>query len=381
MSLLAHTNLEGSYFKYGVFPQTLKWIEPDGDVIRNDTDHTVIVTDWCSKAPVSKHSWRTIHGKPWRDPTSWHRYIVKMDWKRNTLRRPYAGNPSITEELDGVFSGPNPWDFNPDMMSRHLGILNTDGKTRAVTECLLRLNEGKAKVGQYLAESKQSASMIADSGTDLLNLLLKVKRREFSNFPKEFGLSLRKGRDAYLQWQFGWKPLCSDIHALWENLIGRAPIQPFLRAAREIKTPFEYTTSFGGYPCDVKIKHTDKCVLYASLSEQTLANMQSYDVINPLSLAWELVPYSFVVDWFAPIGNTLAALTATAGLDFVGGFSTQIREGTNTIRCSVGHVEQEFYLMSRYAYDSFPQAGYYGKTNPLNLDKAQKLLALLSQLV
>lgn len=296
------------------------------------------------------------------------------------MSRPYAGNPAETEVFDGVFSGPNPWDFNPAMMSRHLGILNTDGKTRAVTECLLRLNEGKAKVGQYLAESKQSASMIADSGTDLLNLLLKVKRREFSSIPKEFGLSLRKGRDAYLQWQFGWKPLCADIHALWENLIGRAPIQPYLRAAREIKTPYEYSTQFGGFPCDVKIKHTDKCVLYASLSEQTLANMQSYDVINPLSLAWEVVPYSFVVDWFAPIGNTLASLTATAGLDFVGGYSTQIREGTNKIRCSVGHVEQEFYLMVRHAYTSFPQGGYYGKTNPLNLDKAQKLLALLSQL-
>ena len=40
---------------------------------------------------------------------------------------------------------------------------------------------------------------------------------------------------------------------------------------------------------------------------------------NPLLTAWELVPYSFVVDWFVPIGDFINQYASTDGLVFISG--------------------------------------------------------------
>jgi hypothetical protein len=42
--------------------------------------------------------------------------------------------------------------------------------------------------------------------------------------------------------------------------------------------------------------------LYEDISLQ-----RSLGLVNPLEIAWELVPYSFVVDWFIPVGTYIAA--------------------------------------------------------------------------
>jgi hypothetical protein len=43
---------------------------------------------------------------------------------------------------------------------------------------------------------------------------------------------------------------------------------------------------------------------------------------NPLAIAWELVPFSFVLDWLVPVGTWLQSLDATLGVKFVGGCRT-----------------------------------------------------------
>jgi hypothetical protein len=43
-------------------------------------------------------------------------------------------------------------------------------------------------------------------------------------------------------------------------------------------------------------------------------------------VAWELVPFSFVLDWFIPIGSYLSQLDASAGMEFLGGSTTVVRE-------------------------------------------------------
>jgi hypothetical protein len=44
-----------------------------------------------------------------------------------------------------------------------------------------------------------------------------------------------------------------------------------------------------------------------------LATFASLGLTNPLELIWERIPYSFVVDWFLPIGGWLSTLDADFG--------------------------------------------------------------------
>lgn len=383
MSLIAPNNTPGKTKRYGLYRNTWRiWSEYDGYVQKNDSWYDTRIENVHEKSPTSKTHVRILNGKPWRDPTSYSRHLNEYSYKPSYSKTVYAPNPQwMREERSGLWFNSNPEDLNFAAMSDGLGILtNTDGYNQAIVECKLRLNEGRVELGTYLAETKQSAEMIAGMGTDLAQLLLRVKRGQFAGFPKEFGLALRKGRDAYLQWNFGWKPLCQDIHDAVGEFMDHVPLSPMLSATRQISTPFDYETRVFGDRLKVQVRHTDRCKLWASLSAKALTDLQSYGLANPASLAWELVPYSFVVDWFAPVGNVLRSLTATAGLDFVGGCSTQLREGQATLFGTLGECTKKFKYFDRRAHGSFPIGGYYGKQNPLSLDKGQKLLALLSQL-
>ena len=37
-------------------------------------------------------------------------------------------------------------------------------------------------------------------------------------------------------------------------------------------------------------------------------------LVNPASVAWELIPFSFLVDWFLPVGKFLESYTDTVGM-------------------------------------------------------------------
>jgi hypothetical protein len=51
------------------------------------------------------------------------------------------------------------------------------------------------------------------------------------------------------------------------------------------------------------------------LKSVTDKHLSQIGVTNPLSLAWELVPYSFVIDWFIPVGDYLGSFDALVGVD------------------------------------------------------------------
>lgn len=59
--------------------------------------------------------------------------------------------------------------------------------------------------------------------------------------------------------------------------------------------------------------------LWYRLHDPKVALFSSLGLINPASIAWEVMRYSFVVDWFLPIGPWLNSWTADAGWSFLSG--------------------------------------------------------------
>lgn len=121
----------------------------------------------------------------------------------------------------------------------------------------------------------------------------------------------------WLAFQYGWLPLMGDIHALMQLVSGDVPSEePYLSVSktRSKELPgLQVGQSFGlngdvvtffNPPSKAKAKIT----FHAKLKRKATL-LDQLGLTNPLAIGWELVPFSFVIDWFVPIGDYLDNLS------------------------------------------------------------------------
>lgn len=120
--------------------------------------------------------------------------------------------------------------------------------------------------------------------------------------------------ELWLEYRYGWGPLMMTLHGLAEKLADM-PRPSFITVGAEC----ELTATSWDEPvfrqfCNGKV-HT---VLSGKVSavNNTVASLRDYGVINPAAILWEVIPFSFVVDWFVGIGEYINNYTALAGLTF-----------------------------------------------------------------
>lgn len=114
-----------------------------------------------------------------------------------------------------------------------------------------------------------------------------------------------------------------------------------------------------------------------------------FGLVTP-SVAWELVPWSFVIDMVIPIGDFIEACSASVGCSFESGWERERINATSMLfaiepRSYEYVVEQKptgFYSVTGHArnklYD-FPAPQLYVK-NPLSLRNGATIAAILRQL-
>lgn len=125
----------------------------------------------------------------------------------------------------------------------------------------------------------------------------------------------------YLEAHFGWRPLISDIHAACE--VFNKPIAPTwvkASASGSWKDPLSFETTSQASDRTFSEGRTGSYTQTVGMRGQVvivnpnIAMMQQWGILNPASVAWELVPFSFVLDWFVNVGDYLGSLTDFAGL-------------------------------------------------------------------
>jgi hypothetical protein len=157
--------------------------------------------------------------------------------------------------------------------------------------------------------------------------MMQLRRRDFAGAARTLGLRKKKpsraGLDLTQKWlelQYGWKPLLSDVYGATEALANRdrgdwrvtGKGTQFVKVEGSIdesSDPNGWDSGYGEY-------HGRRGVyvrIDALPQNDLLLAMSQLGLTNPLLIAWELVPYSFVVDWFLPIGSYLDSLDAMLG--------------------------------------------------------------------
>lgn len=288
---------------------------------------------------------------------------------------------------------------------------NREAKSRALAD----IKSQKVNVAQFFAERRQTINLIADSATKIAGFLSRLKKGDIIGAGKALGSrpsrrirrnyrelrtqSVRDATaDAWLAMQYGWKPLLSDVYGAVDLLVERtSDIQRFMAKSKAVRSEKRVTlqkaeSTFMRWRITQNTKITVKYTFMFNVEQAILAGQGRMGLTNPLQLAWELVPYSFVVDWFLPIGNALSSLDATIGLKFQTG-SKVVRIETNTqfelepwteawqgrgTAWGTGSGRSKIVSLERTVEKSFPSPQMPELKNPLSVTHALNALALLS---
>jgi hypothetical protein len=149
--------------------------------------------------------------------------------------------------------------------------------------------------------------------------LKKVSRRKSRRRPK--GSDRFKRRElasTVLEGEFGWVPLLADIHAGLVTACGEKAIpSTWVHASSRFTWDRYDDNGAGSNPRRLINRTCSGRITYAAsvaIENPNLWLLNRLGLINPLTVAWDLVPWSFVVNMFVNVNQVLGSLSDTVGL-------------------------------------------------------------------
>jgi hypothetical protein len=218
-----------------------------------------------------------------------------------------------------------------------------------------KLRTGSASLGVTAASWGQSSSMIMKRLGQINSIFRRAQRKRNRN-PRKKKFSSKMLASDFLEGEFGWVPLLGDIHAVLMTVCQKAFPKEWVRASSKFTyinkeftggTP-EITSNLSGWG-----RVTSAARVTISNPNLWLANRLG--VVNPLVVAWDLVPWSFVVNMFVNLDKIMGSLTDTLGLT--------LDNGSTTSSYSV-LMEQRTYtrISSSEAYSNFSNVNFRGRS-------------------
>lgn len=271
----------------------------------------------------------------------------------------------------------------------------------------------KVNLAQAFAERKQTVATITDAVQRITKAFTAVKKGRMRDAAKALGAFKRKQppkptrniANDWLALQYGWLPLLSDVKGSAELLAQHLATDQRKEVIKVSKRRTSsdcgsHNRSYNGTEGVVSWQEqsqqtTARVYLEFSVSSPSLATLNQTGISDPLLLSWELLPYSFVVDWFLPIGNFLECLNYDLGLSFKRGYwwvksentwvatfnGKQVNDGTYTSKYStVDCITSKNVMFDRGVYASAPNVKLPSLSDsPLNVTRALNALSLMSQ--
>lgn len=140
-------------------------------------------------------------------------------------------------------------------------------------------------------------------------------------------LNPRNWGKRWLEFTYGWRPLAQDLYGSIEQLSNSSlnSRNIIVTAKSNDHEKFSESTDYTSTQVEVRQDFRTRISVNLTPGVRTIDDLARFSSLNPASIAWELVPYSFVVDWFYDIGSYLrdaesALVYSTA---FTGGYLTK----------------------------------------------------------
>lgn len=256
-----------------------------------------------------------------RAPSNW--YSVMCRWQ-------ISEGQMVWREI----AGPGVWSASGYISSFNYGdtlpILKLDPSLAqdVLRKCLSQMLEDDVAFNAFLAQGKQSLKMVTNLATGIAHGTDALMTADFKQ-PKSFRKFLANAsKEAvsnfsgkYLEYLYGWKPLADDVENAFQSMIdgytgpNQKRFRLKVRKSRKLKSSHDYTGTASAYFTSnsfwqqrLYLENRAKIVLHYNFPNQA---GEMLPTMTPFGTAWELAPWSFVVDWFVPVGDWIGAMEAT----------------------------------------------------------------------
>lgn len=285
------------------------------------------------RSPLVRGVWDLTPPK-FRKPTSYARTIKSGDVKTFFLSCNTTRSDGWRMVGSGADSCGGAWELIYPAIPSYLD-------DAAITRALLKLKSMDVNYAQNLGERKQTANLVFDSCVRLARMGRDARNafKSQRNFEKFFLEGFGKRNPAktlanyWLELQYGWKPLLQDVHSAVTTLMNDLPDRRMTSVSAKVKVGVSEVKTISSTKPPGAIVLVDRVMRgvqnvhvrldYLQDDNPTLSSLAQAGLTNPADLAWELLPFSFVVDWFIPIGDFFNCLDATVGWQFRGGSITR----------------------------------------------------------
>lgn len=197
-------------------------------------------------------------------------------------------------------------------------------------------------LAELYATRKELVKTVEKRIEQIANAYLALRRGNFVQCCRTLGTAIKRPKSnratqAWLEYNYAWVPIVKDVYSLlnvnfkepYRIIHGRARVGGREQSDSAKNIMFQWE---GYIDWESRVAIRSKVVANGS----ALGPVSEFGVTNPALLAWELLPFSFVVDWFLPIGPYVERLlTPTSNLSFSDFSTTTISRSVWTGRTFV----------------------------------------------
>jgi hypothetical protein len=187
-------------------------------------------------------------------------------------------------------------------------------QSRLLSRLLEKVKGHSFNLGVNLGQMKQTVNLLSDNLGHLGRSAAALVRKDFAGAARELGVRPKPSRlhssdvsGRWLELQYGWLPLLSDS---FEAAKAFEAISNGPRTARfVVATSKKWVNDISHSPSHFSAIWQGaygRRIQYEMYEEMSF--VRQLGLIDPLSVAWELTPWSFVLDWFFPVGDYLDLL-------------------------------------------------------------------------
>jgi len=315
-----------------------------------------------------------------------------------------------------------------------------DPTQKVISKLIESIGSAKADAATSMAELGKTAAHLAHTASRVAICLISLRKgrlgdaldsigvsytnRDVAIYKKGFSRAVREDRskgisnnlfhpernksrvtdfvaDTWLEYSYGWKPLLKDTFDIAQATAQALVDRNYILRYQTHKASNRKETTVKDESIGLSCSTTFTSIISVSMGVNyripngAISVVDAFGLNNPLTVAWELIPFSFVVDWFLPVGDALKSLTAFSGLEFYSGWKTTKETwawkadlkmksfssgGGSQFRYGDIHGSFEEFTLRRINLTDFPVYGFPKWKDPRSFAHAASAVSLLQSL-